>query len=238
MCCTFCHTWGVAPFSVPPRAEGIAQFIAPSIVRGTHPNGAQRVLVVLLIWSLRQMPRARWALLDSIYLQLLDRHCSWDLTAVMDHSLESVYKRWKISGFLIFQRISRPLILGACLFQIFIYSPLPVCPTPQVFNAFSDPAFWINWHYKLCNLNKNIGRGSWALLHGPVTLMSVKGQSHISFLPWRINNVVVLAETGVSEPWAGSTLFSNLSSPKGPSSLVLFDSFIINVLQFCSPGQT
>lgn len=77
----------------------------------------------------------------------------------------------------------------------------------------------------------------WALLHSTITLMSVKGQSHISFLPWRINNVVILAETGTSESWAGSTLFSNLSSPKGPSSLVLFDSFIMNALQSCCPGQ-
>ena len=49
-----------------------------------------------------------------------------------------------------------------------------------------------------------------------ITLMSVKGQSHIFFLPWRINNVVILAETGTSKPWTGSTLFSNLFAPKGP----------------------
>lgn len=84
--------------------------------------------------------------------------------------------------------------------------------------------------------NKNICKCFYAVLHCAVTLMSVKGQSHISFLPWRINNVVILAETGMSEPRAGSTLFSNLFFPKGPSSLVLFDSFIVNVLQSCSPG--
>lgn len=84
--------------------------------------------------------------------------------------------------------------------------------------------------------NKNICKCFYAVLHCAVTLMSVKGQSHISFLPWRINNVVILAETGMSEPRAGSTLFPNLFFPKGPSSLVLFDSFIVNVLQSCCPG--
>lgn len=84
--------------------------------------------------------------------------------------------------------------------------------------------------------NKNICKCFYAVLPCAVTLMSVKGQSHISFLPWRINNVVILAETGMSEPRAGSTLLSNLFFPKGPSSLVLFDSFIVNVLQSCCPG--
>lgn len=83
---------------------------------------------------------------------------------------------------------------------------------------------------------KNICKCFYAVMHHIVTLMSVVGQSHISFLPWRINNVVILAETGMSEPRAGSTLFSNLFFPKGPSSLVLFDSFIVNVLQSCCPG--
>lgn len=82
---------------------------------------------------------------------------------------------------------------------------------------------------------KNLCKCFYAVMHCAVTLMSVKGQSHISFLHWRINNVVILAETGMSEPRAGSTLFSNLFFPKGPSSLVLFDSFIVNVLQPCCP---
>lgn len=54
-------------------------------------------------------------------------------------------------------------------------------------------------------------------MHGPVTVMSVKGQSHLSFLPQRINNVVILAETGVSVPRVGSPSFSGLLSPEGPS---------------------
>lgn len=220
----------VVPCSVPPRAEGIYLFIVPGIVRRTHSNRAQRGLAVLLILSLRQMPGLG---------ELLGRLCYLGSTAIIDHSLGSVYKKVKDLWVSHFSENFKAFDFRD-LSSLNIYlSPLSHTPSSLKFSMhFLTPAFWINWHCRLCNLNKNIGQCSWAFLHGPVTLMSVKGQSHIFFLPWRINNVVILAEPGTSEPWAGSTLFSTLSSPKGPSSLVLFDSFIINVLQFCSPGQS
>lgn len=53
-----------------------------------------------------------------------------ELTAVTDHSFRvCIWKGEKFVGFSFFQRISRPLMLGTCLFKIFIYS------RAQIFNA-------------------------------------------------------------------------------------------------------
>lgn len=85
---------------------------------------------------------------------------------------------------------------------------LPFFPSPahcilwmlcQLTTASWISGIWSSRTLKTLYLNKKICKRFWPLLHSTVTLMSVKGQSHISFLPWRINNVVTLAETGTSD---------------------------------------
>lgn len=130
MCCTFfCPTGGVAPVWVLLEQRHIFVYSTRPCKEDTL-TGHRGSSLCCSCW-VSDRCQARWAPAQTI---------SWNLTAVIDHNLGSVYKKVKdlwVSLFF-FQRISRLLILGTCLFQIFIHGSISRTSYPPSFQCI----FW------------------------------------------------------------------------------------------------